>query len=145
LVLKQVLQNAWHFAILSGSCLKTEVLNNSIMNIKEKINMKTKFYENGIVEITDDDFLIKDAGDLDDIFGIFFANNCSTIIIKKENISNEFFELSSGFAGEILQKFSNYRKRMAIIGNYSAIKSKALKDFIFESNKTKQILFVGST
>ncbi|MDR3122535.1 MAG: DUF4180 domain-containing protein [Treponema sp.] len=107
--------------------------------------MKTKFHENGIVEITDSDFLIKDAGDLDDIFGIFFANNCSTIIIKKENISNDFFELSSGFAGEMLQKFSNYRKRMAIIGNYSAIKSKALKDFIFESNKTKQILFVGST
>jgi hypothetical protein len=107
--------------------------------------METKFHKNGIVEITDNNFSIKNTDDLDDIFNIFFTNNCSTIILKKENITSEFFNLSSGLAGEILQKFSNYRKKMAIVGDYSAIKSKALKDFIYESNKTKQIIFVNST
>jgi hypothetical protein len=52
------------------------------------------------------------VGDLDDIFGIFFTNNCSALIVKKENIINDFFDLSSGLAGEVLQKFSNYRKNL---------------------------------
>jgi hypothetical protein len=101
--------------------------------------METKFFENNIVEIVDDTLLIKEA---DDILTLFFANNFSTIIIRKENIIDDFYNLSTGIAGEILQKVSNYRKWMAIIGDFENIKSKSLRDFIHESNKTRQILFV---
>ena len=101
--------------------------------------METKLYENGIVEIIDDNIIIKE---IDDVFSIFSMNNCSTIILKKENIVEDFYNLSTGIAGEILQKFSTYRKRMAIIGDFETIKSKFLRDFIYESNKTKQIIFV---
>jgi hypothetical protein len=105
--------------------------------------METKIYENGIMEIISDDIIIKETNDVvDNIYSLFYINKCSAIIIKKENISKDFFNLSSGFAGEALQKFSNYNKRMAIIGDYSNIKDKALNDFIYESNKTKQIIFV---
>jgi hypothetical protein len=100
--------------------------------------METKIYENNILEIIDNRIILKD---MDDFFSLFIINNCSTIIIKKENIIDKFFDLSTGIAGEILQKFSNYNKRMAIIGNFENIKSKSLKDFIYESNKTKQIIF----
>jgi hypothetical protein len=102
-------------------------------------NMQTKFYGNGIVEIIDDNIIIKD---IDDVFGLLFTNNCSSIILRKENMGEEFFDLSNGIAGEILQKFSNYRKRLAIIGDYENIRSKSLKDFIYESNRTEQIIFV---
>ncbi|MDR2808279.1 MAG: DUF4180 domain-containing protein [Spirochaetaceae bacterium] len=101
--------------------------------------MKTEFYENGIVEIIDDNTLIKET---DDVFNLFFINGCSTIILKKENITDDFFDLSTRIAGEILQKFSNYDKRMAIIGNFEDIKSKSFKDFVYESNKMKRIVFV---
>jgi hypothetical protein len=101
--------------------------------------METKFYGNDIVEIIDDDIIIKEAND---VLEVLFINNCSSIILKKENITEKFFDLSTGIAGEILQKFSNYRKRLAIIGDYENIKSKSLNDFIYESNKTKQILFL---
>ncbi|MHB9291248.1 hypothetical protein Holit_00321 [Hollandina sp. SP2] len=101
--------------------------------------MKTKFYGNDIVEIIDDNIIIKGT---DDVFELFFINKCSTIIINKENIINDFFNLSTGIAGEILQKFSTYRKRMAIIGDFTNLTSKSLKYFIYESNKTKQILFI---
>ena len=108
--------------------------------------MKTKFHENGIVEIIDDNVIIKDVDDvLDNVFSLLSVNDCSTLIIRKENIVAGFFDLSTGMAGEILQKFSTYRVRMAIVGYYSNIQSKALKDFIRESNKTKQILFVATT
>jgi hypothetical protein len=101
--------------------------------------METRFYENGVVEIIDANVILKEA---DDVFSLFFINNCSAIILKRENVISDFFNLSTGLAGEILQKFSNYNKRMAIIGDFENVKSKALHDFIYESNKTKQILFV---
>ena len=52
------------------------------------------------------------------------------------------FLLSSGVAGEILQKFVNYQAKLAIFGDYSKYTSKPLKDFIFESNKGKNVFFV---
>jgi hypothetical protein len=101
--------------------------------------MEIKFHGNSIVEIIDSNNLIKET---DDVFSFLFSNNCSTIILKKENIDDGFYNLSTGIAGEILQKFSNYQKRMAIMGDFENIKSKSLKDFIYESNKTGQIIFV---
>jgi len=47
-------------------------------------------------------------------------------------------------AGEILQKFSNYRVRLAIVGDFSTFTSKSIKDFIYESNKGRHINFVSS-
>jgi hypothetical protein len=101
--------------------------------------METKYYENDVVEIIDNNIIIKEA---DDVFQLFSIKNCSIIILKKKNIINKFFDLSTGIAGEILQKFSNYNKKMAIIGNFKNIENKSLNDFIYESNKTKQIVFV---
>ena len=101
--------------------------------------MEIKYHGNDIIEIINKDILIKETND---IFNLFSLNKCSTIIVKKENIIDEFYNLSTGIAGEILQKFSTYKKRMAIIGDFENIKSKALNDFIYESNKTKQIIFV---
>ena len=101
--------------------------------------MEIKNYQNGIFEIIDNNVILKEPNDF---FDIFFGNNCSTIILKKENIISGFFDLSTGIAGEILQKISNYRKRMAVIGDFENIKSKLFKDFIYESNKTGEIIFV---
>ena len=105
------------------------------------IILNIKLYENNIVEIIDNNVIIKEPKD---ILELYFVNKCSTIILKKENIINDFYNLSTGIAGEILQKLSNYNKRMAIIGNFVNIKSKSLKDFIYESNKTRQIIFINT-
>jgi hypothetical protein len=104
--------------------------------------METRFYENGIIEILDDNIIIREPNDINEMFGLFHLKKCTTIIIKKENIIKDFYKLSTGVAGEILQKVSNYRKRMAIIGDFENMKSETFKDFIYESNKTKQIIFV---
>src|SRR5688572_4001511 len=65
------------------------------------------------------------------------------IIIRKENINPEFFNLKSGLAGDILQKFSNYNTQLAIVGDFSDA-SPSLADFIFESNKSSRVNFVSS-
>ena len=64
------------------------------------------------------------------------------IAIHKGLVAEDFFILSTGLAGEILQKYINYGARIAIYGDYSHYTSKPLKDFIYESNKGHDIFFV---
>ena len=66
------------------------------------------------------------------------------LCINKEAFCEEFFVLSSGIAGEILQKFVTYQTNLAIYGDYSRYTSKPLQDFIRESNEGKQIFFPRS-
>ncbi len=66
------------------------------------------------------------------------------IVINKNLIVEEFFILSKGVAGEILQKYINYSGRIAIYGDFSHYTSKPLKDFIYESNKGKDVFFVSN-
>ena len=66
------------------------------------------------------------------------------IVISKKLIIEDFFILSSGLAGDILQKFINYEGRIAIYGDYSHYTSKSLRDFIYESNKGKHVFFVST-
>lgn len=70
--------------------------------------------------------------------------NSHKIIISEEQVTSEFFDLKTGIAGEILQKFSTYNVCLAIIGDFSKYNSKSLRDFIFESNKYGRINFVNS-
>lgn len=64
------------------------------------------------------------------------------MVLHAEDLDAAFFDLSSGLAGEILQKVSNYNLRLAIIGDFSNVEGRALASFIDESNRYGQVLFV---
>ena len=66
------------------------------------------------------------------------------IMIREEHLDHAFFDLKTGMAGEILQKFTNYRVQLAIIGDFSKYPGKSIRDFIFESNRYGRINFVSS-
>jgi hypothetical protein len=70
--------------------------------------------------------------------------NCGTdtVAIDKDSLVDSFFDLRSGLAGDFLQKVSNYRKRLIIIGDFSTVESESLKSFIYESNRGGTVLFV---
>lgn len=96
-----------------------------------------------IAIIQSDELLLYDIDSaLDFIATVNYETECSNIAINKESIGEDFFNLSSGLAGEILQKFVNYYIKLAIIGDFSKYTSKALKDFIYECNNGKSIFFV---
>ncbi len=89
--------------------------------------------------------LLSDAQSaVDLIMSVRYETGCSRIAIPKPAVEEEFFRLSSGIAGEILQKFINYHAKLAIIGDFSKYTSKPLKDFIYESNNGKDIFFAES-
>ena len=86
-----------------------------------------------------------DAGSALDLMAtVRHETGCSSIAIQKSSVSEDFFVLSTGVAGEILQKFVNYHTRLAIIGEYSHYTSKALQDFIYESNQGSHIFFAAN-
>ncbi len=79
---------------------------------------------------------------LDFIMSANYETNCSRLVLDKSCFADEFFVLSSGLAGEVLQKFVTYHVKMAIVGDYSGYTSKPLKDFIYESNRGNHFFFV---
>jgi len=97
-----------------------------------------------IIELISEDIFINNIEDGLDLLGNLYYNDYDKIIIYDKNITPEFFDLKNGIAGEILQKFSNYRVRLAIVGDFSNYESKSFKSFIYESNKNQQINFVTS-
>ncbi len=97
-----------------------------------------------VAELISEDTIIQTAQDSLDLMGNLYYQNFGSVIIYEKNITPDFFDLKTGIAGEILQKFSNYRVRLAIIGDFDKYQSKSLKDFISESNKSRQVNFVSN-
>ena len=79
---------------------------------------------------------ITDAGAaLDLAMSIRYETGASRLAIDKRLVCSDFFILSTGVAGDILQKLMNYRFKAA---------SKPLRDFIRESNHGKDFFFVST-
>lgn len=107
--------------------------------------MKIKTHEVNdarIAEITSGPLLIKTPEDGLDLLGNIYYQGFDKMIIHEQSITPDFFDLKNGIAGEILQKFSNYRMPLAIVGDFIQCESKSIKDFIRESNQHKQVIFV---
>jgi Domain of unknown function (DUF4180) len=67
------------------------------------------------------------------------------IIIKKEHLHEDFYDLQTRLAGDIMQKVINYYQYLAVVGDFSALRKKSWLDFMYESNKRGQIIFVENT
>lgn len=98
-----------------------------------------------IAEVISDETIISTAEDGLDLLGNLYYQGFDSIVLYENNVTPDFFDLKNGIAGEILQKFSTYRVKLAIVGDFSKYSSKSLTDFIYESNRGKHINFVNST
>ena len=109
------------------------------MKIEQHNNNDTK-----AAEVISDRIIINSIEDGLNLLGDLYYQGFDKIIVHEKNITPAFFNLNTGIAGEILQKFSNYRVRLAIIGDFTKYNSESINDFIYESNKGRQIIFVTS-
>jgi hypothetical protein len=94
-----------------------------------------------IAELSDKTLIIQETGDILDLLAEIGQNDCDYLIIYKYNLTEDFFDLKTKIAGEVLQKISNYRCRLAIIGDFSGYTSKSLNDFIRECNRGRMVAF----
>ena len=78
-----------------------------------------------------------------DLIGAAFAG-AEMVALPADRLDPRFFSLGTRFAGEIMQKFVNYRLRLAVVGDISThlSASSALRALVEESNSADHVWFV---
>ncbi len=90
--------------------------------------------------------LIASEADALDLIGEAGVAGATRVVIPVSRLAPDFFRLSTGLAGAILQKCSNYRLAVVIVGDISSEleASAALSDFVRESNRIGTVRFIPS-
>lgn len=79
--------------------------------------------------------LLNTEQDAIDLITACYENNTYLLLIHDQVLSDEFFRLGTGLAGNILQKFINYHIRVGVVlASEQRIKGK-FKDALSEFNK----------
>ncbi|MGW4499767.1 DUF4180 domain-containing protein [Micromonospora sp. NPDC004336] len=78
-----------------------------------------------------------------DLVGAAFLG-AETVAVPAGRLDASFFTLGTRFAGEVMQKFVNYRLRLVVVGDISAhlAASAALRALVEESNRADHVWFV---
>lgn len=89
---------------------------------------------------------IRTGRDATDLIGEAKHAGAETVVIPVERLDEDFFRLRTGVAGEFVQKFVTYGMRLAIVGDISAYaaESSALRDFVYEANRGRDLWFVAN-
>ncbi len=96
-----------------------------------------------IAVVSSNEIIITDVQSALDLMAtVRYETDCDRVILSKSAISDDFFDLQTKLAGEILQKYINYNMKIAIVGDFSGYSSKSLKAFIYECNRGKDIFIL---
>ncbi|MFC0499972.1 DUF4180 domain-containing protein [Asaia krungthepensis] len=89
---------------------------------------------------------ISTEADVNSLVGAAFSGRAGLVALPAARLGQNFFDLQTGFAGLLVQKFVNYQLRLAVLGDISAAcaRSRALRDFVYESNKGASCLFLNA-
>lgn len=82
--------------------------------------------------------------DVVDLIASAWEHRSRMFVIPARRLPEEFFDLSSGVAGAMLQKFVDYRRRVVVLGDISArtARSEALAGLVYESNRGTDVWFL---
>ncbi|MEV0277290.1 DUF4180 domain-containing protein [Streptomyces sp. NPDC050610] len=80
-----------------------------------------------------------------DLIGNASYQGAQWVVIPAARFDDAFFRLSTRVAGDIVQKFVNYRVGLVVVGDISrhTEASSSLRDFIRECNRGRQTWFVA--
>jgi hypothetical protein len=80
-----------------------------------------------------------------DLIADAFDRHATTIVLPLARLDPRFFVLRSGVAGEVVQKFANYRVRLVVLGDITEHleRGTAFRDFVGESNRNTLLWFVA--
>lgn len=97
-----------------------------------------------IAQVSTDAVIINTTQDAVELIANCNYQGAERIIVHAHQLTPGFFDLKTGIAGDVLQKFSTYQSYLAIVGDFSGYESNSLQAFILESNKTGRIIFVST-
>ena len=84
------------------------------------------------------------AKDATDIISAAWTHKAKLIVLPADWLGDDFFRLSTRIAGEVVQKLLDYGLRVVIVGDISerVAQSEALRDWVRECNRGRQVWFV---
>lgn len=88
------------------------------------------------------DGVITSERDATDLVGNASFLQADHVLLATSQLAPEFFDLSSGLAGAVTQKFANYRLRLLVAGAIPGVASPSLEAFMVESNRGSLLAFV---
>ncbi|MEV4417942.1 DUF4180 domain-containing protein [Catellatospora sp. NPDC049609] len=79
-----------------------------------------------------------------DLIGEAFQG-AQVVALPAARLTGDFFTLGTGLAGEIMQKFVNYRIRLVVLGDLGRWleRSSALRALVAESNRGEHVWFLA--
>ena len=89
------------------------------------------------IEGAADQPLIQTEEDAVALMGVCGEHSTERLLLYAGNLSESFFDLRSGLAGTILQKFANYRIRVALVIPSDLVQGK-FKEYVVEANRGNQ-------
>jgi Domain of unknown function (DUF4180) len=98
--------------------------------------------ERRIVVASDAGIAIRSFTDIADALGACIGTD--GLILAEGDLAREFFDLRSGLAGELFQKFTNYRLRLAIVLPDPEAYGQRFSELAYEHRSDAMIRFVGS-
>jgi hypothetical protein len=89
---------------------------------------------------------LRSGRDALDLISLAREHEADLVAVPVERAGEEFFRLSTGVAGEIVQKFETYGVRLAMVGDISRHleQSPALRSFVLEANRGERVWFVAN-
>jgi hypothetical protein len=94
-----------------------------------------------IAEIHSGEELVSSVEKGGDLLADLYYQGFDRIILSVHHLSPQFFDLKTGFAGELLQKFANFHMQLVIVGDVTPFSNDRFDEFIGESNKGFQVNF----
>lgn len=87
---------------------------------------------------------LKSERDALDLIGEALQQGTELVLVPVERLDDDFFQLKTGLAGQIIQKFVLYRRRLVILGDVSGpvAQSRAFRDFVYEANRGTHVWFL---
>jgi hypothetical protein len=80
-----------------------------------------------------------------DLIGDAYGSEADMIAVPVERLCADFFQLRTGVAGGVVQKFANYRLRLVVVGDpaHHGPTSGPVDDWMREANGSSQLWFVA--
>jgi hypothetical protein len=79
------------------------------------------------------------------LMGEAWRHGAKIVAIPATRLGDDFFELRTRIAGELVQKFVTYGTRLVVLGDISerVAQSESLRAFVGEANRGKDLWFVS--
>lgn len=100
-------------------------------------------YGTAVMVCAPDGIPVDTEGAVTELVGEAIGLRAEMVVVPAERLTDDFFELDTGVAGVMAQKFATYRVRLAVVGDIArhVAASVPLSEWVAESNRGTQLWF----